>query len=115
MIKHQGLLLGARLDPFLTSAGNWALIRFILCFFTPRANEIQRADQFAHVNCIPIVELDGSAKKSDSPKIAGVSHEPSSAVREMSNMERPLLTLSGRSFAKQHSAYSPTNGFQADF
>jgi hypothetical protein len=79
--------LGAWLDPFLASAGNWALIRFILCFFTPHANEMQRADQFAQVNCIPIVELDGSAKKSDSPKIAGVSHEPSSAVREMSNME----------------------------
>jgi hypothetical protein len=54
------------------------------CFFTPHANEIQRADQFAQVNCIPIVELDGSAKKSDSPKSAGVLHEPSSAVREMS-------------------------------
>ena len=64
--------------------GNWALIRFILCFFTPHANEIQRADQFPQVNCIPIVELDGSAKKLDSPKIAGGSHEPSSAVREMS-------------------------------
>jgi hypothetical protein len=62
---------------------SWALIRFILCFFTPHPNEIQRADQVAQVNFIPIVELDGSAKKSDSPKIAGVSHEPSSAVREM--------------------------------
>jgi hypothetical protein len=66
---------------------SWALIRFILCFFTPHPNEIQRTDQVAQVNFIPIVELDGSAKKSDSPKIAGVSHEPSSAVREMLAME----------------------------
>jgi len=42
---------------FRSTGANWAL--------TPHANEIQRADQFPQVNCIPIVELDGSAKKSD--------------------------------------------------
>src|SRR5260370_6612403 len=49
MIKHQigsfsweAGLIRSQLRP-----GNWALIRFILCFFTPHANEIQRADRFA--------------------------------------------------------------------
>jgi hypothetical protein len=93
MIKHQigsfsweAGLIRSQLRP-----GNWALIRLILCFFTPHANEIQRADQFAQGQLHTDRRIGWLAKKSDSPKMAGVSHKPSSAVREMSDMERPLL------------------------
>jgi len=49
MIKHQigSFSWEAGLIRSQLRSGNWALIRFILCFFTPHANEIQRADQFA--------------------------------------------------------------------
>jgi hypothetical protein len=49
------------------------------------------------LDLMPIHQL---AKKSDSPKIAGVSHKPSSAVREMIDMEWQLVAQSGHSFKR---------------